>query len=706
MRSIEAGPRVAGIRRALLAALAAGGAFWAPAALAKAPVLTLIVRGQGAIGSPSSSATCTSTCSSTVRAGTVLTLVARPAAGQVFEAWGGACSGTADCTLTVRRDLRVSARFVPAPVDQQAPLVSIQSPTSSGAYSTEAASVTVAGTATDNVKVTRVDWRSSTGASGMAQLATTGTGWSAANVPLQPGLNTLTVTARDAAGNSSAAQLAVTRGGATVGATRYLSPTGSDSADCLAPARACKTFAQVFARSAPGDELVLLDGVYSAAAGTGTMHWDNGPASAQVPSGLPGRPTRVRALNPGRATVQGQLFIGRTSRKDSHITVQGLRIEGGVVLYNTSFVTLKDTGVHGALDIGTNDHDQGNTDNLIEDVWVWAAQERVIAINYRAHRNVWRRVVVRGDGCDTDDCTRSGHPNVGFTVYDSHDVSAQNVIVLDRLLHPSAAANAYSDFAIASHTGGLYTFGRNEWLGTMSLNAPDTGYYMEPDEGTTEDRTIRISNAVAWNSATGGFNFARAGTHIELENMLAYSRTDDAFRVAPELAGTGTLRNVVVRGSGRYGLNSAYVASHVNVTGQYSEGTYNQTVPVNVVAGDPVASGALRHVTRVEAGSMLSGKGWNGSDLGATVLNRYGQDGTRHGESGFSALTSTRLWPWPNESRIKADLCAATTRGFCSTGRRLDGVNPVTLTSYVWEAAGQPMPVDVYALPAAMLKAR
>jgi hypothetical protein len=700
MNFIPAGHWPAAIRSAVLAVLAATGALCVPAH-AKSPVLTLVVRGAGSIGSPSTGASCTSICSSAVAAGTLVTLVATPAAGQVFEGWGGACSGTANCTLTIRRDARVTARFVAGAVDQQPPTVSIHSPTSTGLYSTEAASIDIAGAAGDNVGVTQVGWSSSTGASGTVVLGASGTSWSAAGVPLQPGVNALTVTARDAAGNANTAQLAVTRGGATVGVTRYLSPTGSDAADCLAPSRACKTFAQVFARTTPGDELVLLDGVYSAAAGTGTMHWNDGAQSAQIPSGVPGRPTRVRALNPGRATVQGGLFIGRSTRKDSWITVQGLRFEGGGSLYNTSFVTIKDTGFHGALGVGTNDHDQGNTDNLIEDVWVWAAQERAIAINYRAHRNVWRRVVVRGDGCDTDDCTRSGHPNVGITVYDSHDVSVQNVIVLDRLLHPLASANAYSDFAIASHTGGLYTFGRNEWLGTISLNAPDTGYYMEPDEGTTEDRTIRISNAVAWNAASGGFNVARSGSRIELENLVVYSRSGDAFRVAPELAGTGTLRNVVVRGSGRYGLNSAYVASNVNVTGQYSEGSYNQTVPVNVVAGDPVANGALRYVTRVESGSMLSGKGWNGSDLGASVLNRYGKDGTRHGEPDFNTLTGMRLWPWPNEGRIKADLCAATTRGFCSTGRRLDGINPVTLTSYVWEAVGQPMPVDIYAvLPA------
>jgi len=442
-----------------------------------------------------------------------------------------------------------------------------------------------------------------------------------------------------------------------------------------------------------GGELILLDGSYTPGT-TGVINWDTSrfsTNSAQIPSGSASKPTTVRALNPGKVTVQGPLFIGRSSRKDSYIKVQGITFEGGGDLYNTSFVTVKDTGFHGPFSIGTNDHNNGNTDNLVEDVWVWASGQRIIAINYRAHRNVWRRVVVRGDGCGTADCQGDGNPNVGFTVYDSQDVSVQNVLVVDRIL--AATDSPYSDFAIASHTGGQYSFGRNEWLGTISINAPDIGYYMEPDVGTTVDRTIKIDNAVAWNSAGGGFNIARSGSNISLSNLLAYTRADDGVRIAPELAGTGTLRNVVIRGGGRYGLNSSYVASNVNLNGTF-QSAYNQTTPVNVVAGDPLSSGAIKYITRVESGSLLSAAGFGGSDLGPTILYRYGTDGTRHGQAGYNTLTSTKLWPWPNEARIKAEMCANTTRGFCSTGKRRDGVNPVTLTSYVWEAAGHPMPAE------------
>jgi hypothetical protein len=482
------------------------------------------------------------------------------------------------------------------------------------------------------------------------------------------------------------------------GGTFYLSPTGRNDGGCQSPTAPCRSFAYVFGRMAGGDELVLLDGTYSAGAGTGTMHWDNGANSAQPPSGTPSRPTTIHAQNPGRVTIQGELFIGRSARKDSYITLRGLTFEGGGTLYNTSYVTVKDCGFHGGLGIGTNDHAQGNTDDLIEDVWVWAAGQRIIAINYRAHRNVWRRVVVRGDGCGTPSCSGSGNPNVGFTVYDSHDVSVQNVLVVDRIL--ASSDEGYADFAVAQHTEDpQWYFGRNEWLGTISLNAADQGYYMEPDVGQTVDPTIKISNAVAWN-ASGGFNLARYGTNNLLENLTVFSREYDAVRVAPALASLGgTLRNVLVLGSGRFAVNSAYPASHVNVSGTWSEGAFNQTSPTNVIPGNPRADGSLRYLTRIEAGSPLKGRGFGGADIGANVLFRYGTDGARYGERGYDALGTVPLWPWPNEDRIKREMCAATTRGFCSTGRRLDGSGPITLTTYVWEALGNPIPAGIYARP-------
>ncbi len=68
--------------------------------------------------------------------------------------------------------------------------------------------ISLSGSASDNVGVTAVSWRNSTtNASGTAS----GTvNWTASGVALQSGANTIVVTARDAVGNTRSAQIAVT----------------------------------------------------------------------------------------------------------------------------------------------------------------------------------------------------------------------------------------------------------------------------------------------------------------------------------------------------------------------------------------------------------------------------------------------------------------------------------------------------------------
>lgn len=493
--------------------------------------------------------------------------------------------------------------------------------------------------------------------------------------------------------------------------TYFISPAGRDENDGRSPSEPLKSFNTAFARMAAGDELVLLDGVYSVAAGTGVITYydetgrgegsSTSTLSGQIPSGVSRqRPTVVRALNPGKVTVHGMLFIGRRFRKDSFITVQGATFEGGGALYNSGHVTVKDCGFHGSFGIGTNDHHEFNNDNLIEDVWIWAAGERVIAINYRAHRNVWRRVVVRGDGCGRLNCAGPGNPNVGISVYESSDVSLQNVIVVDRIL--AATDKRYSDFAVAQHTPDpRYYFGRNEWLGTISYRAPDQGYYMEPDQGATVDPTIKISNAVAWGARYSGINLDREGTSNLIENItIGDIRQGDGVIAGWELK-SGILRNLVVKDVDGFGVSSVYTPSHANVYNA-GKGAYYRSKSVCAIGcyrSDPTADGttpSLRFFTRIEAGSLLKGKGHNGADIGANILYRYGADGSRFGDPGYNTLTNVPLWPWLNEARIKREMCRNTTRGFCSAGKRLDGVNPVTLTSYLWEALGNPVPQEVY----------
>ena len=115
----------------------------------------------------------------------VLTVTARDAAGN-----------TSTDTLTVT--------YTP---DTTAPTVTITSPTSNSTLSVSTASLNLGGTAADAVGVTQVTWTNNRGGSGTA---TGTTSWSVAGIALQSGANVLTVTARDAAGNTRTDALTVT----------------------------------------------------------------------------------------------------------------------------------------------------------------------------------------------------------------------------------------------------------------------------------------------------------------------------------------------------------------------------------------------------------------------------------------------------------------------------------------------------------------
>jgi hypothetical protein len=97
----------------------------------------------------------------------------------------------------------------------------------------------------------------------------------------------------------------------------------------------------------------------------------------------------------------------------------------------------------------------------------------------------------------------------------------------------------------------------------------------------------------------------------------------------------------------------------------------------------------LKHIVRIEPGSFLKGRGERGADIGANILYRYGPDGSRHGDAEHNSLSSVPLWPWPNEERIKKEMCEDSNvrRGFCQSE---------SLTRYIWEYLGYPIPPELY----------
>ena len=99
-----------------------------------------------------------------------------------------------------------------APGDTTRPTVAIATPTTAATYSTTSSTINLTGTAADNVGVTQVTWANDRGGSGVASGTTS---WAISSIPLVSGSNIITVTARDAAGNTGIDTLTVSYSGAT-----------------------------------------------------------------------------------------------------------------------------------------------------------------------------------------------------------------------------------------------------------------------------------------------------------------------------------------------------------------------------------------------------------------------------------------------------------------------------------------------------------
>jgi hypothetical protein len=133
----------------------------------------------------------------------VSTLVLAFALAVAFAACGGDPGGGSD-----GRPFAPSGGGSTTPADTAAPTIAINFPTVAGNYSTTAANLALAGSASDNVGVVGVTWRNvANNASGSASGTSA---WSVASIALVAGMNAITVTANDAAGNTRSATLTVT----------------------------------------------------------------------------------------------------------------------------------------------------------------------------------------------------------------------------------------------------------------------------------------------------------------------------------------------------------------------------------------------------------------------------------------------------------------------------------------------------------------
>jgi hypothetical protein len=233
-------------------------------------------------------------------------------------------------------------------------------------------------------------------------------------------------------------------------------------------------------------------------------------------------------------------------------------------------------------------------------------------------------------------------------------------------------------------TGGSFLFASGMTLPTTSL----THMTIANVTGTT------LGNYV--DNANGAIGIGVEGTS-PLSYYTSQTVADNIFQnITSGGANTFAVSDWVTPNYNYYYENAANLGSTVY------QG-YTPTAGANDVQG---VNPQIKYITREEPGTPVYGTASDGGNIGATILYEIGTTGTLYGDPGYDTVTSTSLWPFPNEAVIKSDMATFSMtnpitgnaisgmRGFAAPGNGLYG-GPITLTSYIWEALGNACPAGI-----------
>lgn len=337
-----------------------------------------------------------------------------------------------------------------------------------------------------------------------------------------------------------------------------------------------------------------------------------------------------------------------------HLKFMRCAFKGGPATDNTMSVS-----------IGTNDVTPGAQHILIEDSWSYGMGGRYNFLIFNADSVVLRRVIARHDG----GWTGSGFdPEAGITIYNSSNVEIQNSMVID-----SNEKYQYweSAFYNVKNDSSPVPYMNTRIVGSIVLNAPYGNSFAYDDYGAMKN--ARLENNLAWNSGGGlalnGDNKQIIATNLTIGALLGtgiaiWAGNKNTLDLSNSLFYFSDKRHIRINAGRANIYNNNCFPRDSSDCGQHS--TYHNP-----------ANNGLKHLPGTTTGSKLNDKNRR---IGAYILHRTGVDGTLYGEQGFNVTTAKPLWPWPNEQRIKNDLCENTKRGLCT--------NDQSLTHYIWNYLG------------------
>lgn len=496
--------------------------------------------------------------------------------------------------------------------------------------------------------------------------------------------------------------------------TIYVAKTGSDKGNCQTENAPCATIEHGISLMVGGDTLIVGDGTYA-------------EQITRMPSGSAGAYTTIRAANDWGVTIDGSGFadnyLDGIRVSTNYVAIRGFHVKmnqakttnSGVNVFDCHHVKIQRCSVAYA---GTSDNVSAFNVGpacdyvLLEEGYVYGGARYPFLV-YQSTHTVVRRNVSRLDYWN------GSLQAANFTNYNGDMTVWQNNIAIDSDTKNIGGSGLYGGFfnenkVPDSSWSGTAT--RETYRGNIVLNvqASFSGMY---DYDVSNLHTY--SDNIIWDSHGGYYGDYVHGDAPKLDATrftIGKIRGDYSSPNGQGSAGSGfyigpgtdrvrvsnMLTNSILWNNPFYGI-ADYGVGDYNSLWNNGKGNYGgeQATPSRG-AHDLTSdfSADLKYLPRIESGSKLATAGSEGGPIGASVLYMWGATGTLWGDPDYDTITSEPLWPFPNEDIIKTDMASYSgpggvgSRGF-TKGNSLDGT-PQTLTKYIWEYLGNPIPADVY----------
>lgn len=327
----------------------------------------------------------------------------------------------------------------------------------------------------------------------------------------------------------------------------------------------------------------------------------------------------------------------------------------------------------------------GSSYVLLEDVWFYGGGGRIKLIVYEAEKIVLRRVLIRHDHGWSN--VLKAEPEGGGTIYNSKDVSVQNLIVIDSGKNSTNEGSPWAGaFTLANNGKNGAVCKNNDIRGSIVFDVEGNGF---DHGGYFEITDISFEDILVW--WTG--DEPNRGGAIAHSNQSYKSTTAKRFLVGNQsYAGAvwgGKRSEITFKDSVIYKAVYAFGGNgpeQGSITSSGNTCILSRKCGINDSTRQNLPKGVIDSIYRPNTPSAMSNL--------PNLKYQIGKSGTLYGEPGFDEVQTIPLWPWPLEDRIKADLGSARNLPETSPAKRGFTASDLPLTDYLWQSVIEQVSVN------------